>query len=177
MDTLKVCISWVITSFYQSFKTSLHQCTNTTAKNSLLTKEVSLCLCTESCLQNAGSCTTNCKGVSKCKLQSFSCCILMYCYQTRNTFSCLILAAYRMSRSFWCNHRYINVSRWNNLVKVNIETMSKHKHIACFQVWLNGLFVHFCLQLIIDKNHDDISFFSSFGCRIYFKSLLFCSLP
>ena len=47
MYTLEVCISWIVTSFNKCIETSLHKSCNTTTKNSLLTEEVSLCLCLE----------------------------------------------------------------------------------------------------------------------------------
>ena len=40
VDTLKVSISWIITCLAKCFKTCLHKCANTAAKNRLLTKEV-----------------------------------------------------------------------------------------------------------------------------------------
>ena len=55
--------------------------------------------------------------------------------------------------------------------------MSKHKHIAFLKVWLDIFLIHISLFLIIDQNHDDISLLCSLSCCIYFKSLLFSSLP
>ena len=52
MDTFEVCISWVVASFNQCFETSLHQCTNTTAKDCLFAEKVSFCFDSECCFQN-----------------------------------------------------------------------------------------------------------------------------
>ena len=177
MDTLKVSVSWVITSLAKNFETSLHQCTNTTAKNCLLTKQVCLCLCTECSLQNTSSCSADSQCICQCQIQCFACSILLNSYQTWNTFSCLILASYSMSWSFWCDHSNVNVLWWVDASKVNVETMSEHQHIALFQIWLDGLFVHSCLFLIVNQDHDNICFFCCLCCCIYFKSLLLCAFP
>ena len=177
MDTLEICISFIISSFAKCFETSLHQCTNTTAKNCLLTKQICLCLCTECGLKNTGSCSTDCQRICQCDILSFSCSILLNSHKTRNTFSCLILAAYSMSRSLRSHHRNVYIFWWYDLSKVNVETMSEHQHVSSFQVWRDRLFVQFSLQLIVDQDHDDICLFCSLCCCIYFKSLCFCFCP
>ena len=40
MDTLEVCVSWVVSSLAQSLKSSLHQGAYTAAENCLLTEQV-----------------------------------------------------------------------------------------------------------------------------------------
>ena len=177
MDTFKICISWVISSFYQSLKTSLHQCTYTTAENGLFTEKVCLSLCSECCLQNTCSCSTDCQCISQCNLQSFACSILMNSYQTRNTLARLIFASYCVSRSFRCDHGNIYICRWYDTSEVNIETVSEHQHVALFQVRFDIFFVKSCLLLIVDQDHDDISFLCSFCCCINFKSLCLCFCP
>ena len=52
--------------------------------------------------------------------------------------------------------------------EVDIEAMCEHQHIAFIQVWFNVFFVHICLQLIVDQNHNDVCLFCSFCCCIYF---------
>ena len=177
MDTLKVCISRIITSLTKRFKSSLHKSTYATAKYCLLTKQIRLCLSAECCLQNTGSCTTNCQSVSKCFFLSLAGSILMYGNQTWNSFACLILTSYRMTRSLWSNHRNIDICRWNNLIKVNVETMSKHQHVTCFKIRLNRLLIKSGLLLIINENHNNICLLCCLCRRIYLKALFFCSLP
>ena len=101
----------------------------------------------------------------------------MYCDQTRNPFSCLILTAYCMSRSLRRDHSNVHVCRRNDLVKVNVKPMSKHQHITCLKVWLNGFLIQCSLLLIIDEDHDHICLLCSFCCCIYFESLLFSFFP
>ena len=177
MDTFEICISRVISSFAKSFETSLHKCNNTTTENCLLTEEVCFCFCTECCFKKTSSCSTNSKTICKCSVKRFSCIVLFYCNQTRSSFSSLIFASYCMSRSFWCDHSNIYVLWWNDTSKMNVETMSEHQHVTLFKVWLDVFFVHICLFFIIDQNHDDICLFCSLCCCIYFKALLFGSLP
>ena len=177
MDTFEVCISWIVTCFTQSFETCLHQGTNATTQNCLLTEQVCFCFCSESCLQKTSSCSTDCQTISQCSFQSFSCSILFYSYQTRSTFTSLIFTSYSMSRCFWCDHGYINVLRRFDASEMNVETMCEHQHVTFFQVWLNIFFVHISLQFIVDQDHDNVSSFSCFCSCIYFESLCFCFCP
>ena len=177
MDTFKICISWVISSFNQSLETCLHQCTYATTENCLFTEKVCFCLCSECSLQHTCSCSADCQCVSQCDLQSFACSILMNSYQTRNTFTSLIFASYCVSWSLRCDHSNIYICRWYDTSEMNIETVSKHQHVSFFQIRFDIFFVKSCLLLIIDQDHDDISFLCSFCCRINLKSLCFCFCP
>ena len=177
MDTFEICISWVISGFAKCFETSLHKCNNTTTENCLLSEKVCFCLCTECSFKKTSSCSTNCKSISKCFVKCFSCIILLYSYQTRSSFSSLIFASYCMSRCFWCNHSNIDIFWWNDTSKMNVETMSKHQHVAFFKVRLDIFFVKFGLFFIIDQDHDDVSLFCSLCCCIYFKALFFGFFP
>ena len=55
--------------------------------------------------------------------------------------------------------------------------MSKHQHIAFFQIGLNILLIQCRLLFIIDQDHDDISLFCSLCRSEYFEALLFGSFP
>ena len=177
MDTFKVSISRIISGFYQSFKSSLHQGTYTTAKNCLFSKKVCFCFYTEGCFQKTCSCSADCKSISQCQFFCFSCSILFYSYQTRSSLASLIFTSYGMTWSLWCNHGNIHIFWWFNTSKVDVEAMGKHQHISFFQVWFDGFFVKLCLFFIVDQDHDDICFFSSLCCGIYLKSLCFCFCP
>ena len=126
MNTFKVCISWIITSFNKCFETSLHKCANTTAKYSLLTKEVCLCLYTECSFKKTSSCSADSKTICQCKILSFSCVILLYSDKTRCSFSSLILTSYCMTRCFRSDHCNVNILWWFDASEMDIETMSKH---------------------------------------------------
>ena len=91
MDTLKVSISWVITGIAKCFKTCLHKCANTAAKNSLFTEEVCFCFCSECCFKNAGSCTADTECICKCEILSLTCSILLNSNEARYTLTNLIL--------------------------------------------------------------------------------------
>ena len=60
---------------------------------------------------------------------------------------------------------------------MNVEAVSKHQHVALFQVRLDIFLVHISLQLIVDQDHDDICFFCSLCCGIYFKALCLSLCP
>ena len=168
MDTLKVSVLRCISCFYQCLEAGFHQCAYTAAENCLLAEQVGLSLNFESSLQNTCSCSAQCCSVSQCSVFCFSCVILLYSYQTRNTFSYLILASYCMTRSLRSDHGNVNVSRRFDLSEMDSKAVCEHEHITFFQVRLNIFFVHSCLFLIVDQNHDDISLFCSFCCCINF---------
>ena len=177
MDTLEVSVSRIVTSFNQSLETSLHQGTNTAAQYSLLTEQVSLCLSSESCLQNAGSCAADTQSISQSHILCFACVILLNSYQTRNTLACLILGTYSMSRSLRSDHGNVNEFRRFDASEVDVETMSEHQHIALFQVRLDIFFVQLSLFLIVDQDHDDISQLCSLCCCVNFEALCFSFSP
>ena len=177
MDTLKVSVSWIITCLAKCFKTCLHKCANTAAKNSLLTKEVCFCFCSECCFKNTCSCAANTECVSKCKILSLTCSVLLNSNKTRYTLTSLILTSYCMTRSLRSDHSNINICRRNDLTKVNCKTVSEHKHIACLKVRSDILLVHSCLLLIVNKNHNNIGTLSSLCSCIYLKALCFCFRP
>ena len=177
MDTLKICISRVVSGFAQSLKSSLHQGAYTAAENCLLTEQVCFGLSSEGCLQKTSSCSADSKAVSQCSVQSFSGVILLNSNQARSSFASLILASYCVARCFRSDHSYIYVLRRYDLSEVDSETMSEHQHVALFQVWLDIFFVHCSLFLIVDQDHNDISLFCSLSSGIYFESLCLCFCP
>ncbi|GFI04985.1 hypothetical protein IMSAGC005_03839 [Lachnospiraceae bacterium] len=142
MDTLKICISWIIACLCQCFKSCLHQCAYTTAENCLLSKKICLCLCSESGLKYACSCAADCKGISKGFIKGFACCILINRNQTGNAFSSLIFTSYGMPRSLRRYHSDIHILRRYNLSKMNIKAVCKHQHISFFQIGFNIFLIH-----------------------------------
>ena len=171
MNTLKICISCIISRFYQCFESCLHQCAYTAAKNCLLTEQIRFCFRTECSFQHPCPGTADSQRIGKSHIKGFACSILMNRHETGNPFSCLIFAPYSMARPFGCNHGHIYILRRNDLSKVNIKSMGKHKHISRFQVGFNGLLIHLCLQFVINQNHNDICLLSRFCRSIYLKSL------
>ena len=171
MDTLEISVSRIVTSLNQSLETSLHQGTYTTAQYSLLTEQVSLCLSSESSLQNTCSCAADTQCISQSHILCFACVILLNSYQARNTLACLILGTYSMSRSFRSDHSNVNEFRRFNTSEVDVETMSEHQHISLFQIGLDVLFVQLSLFLIVDQDHDDVSQLCSLCCCVNFEAL------
>ena len=177
VDTLKVSISRIVASLNQGLKASLHQSAYAAAKNSLLTEEVSLSLGTEGGLQKTCSCAADSKAVCQSFLQSLTGIILLYSYQTRSTLALLVLGTNSVARCLRSDHGNIYVCRRFDAAEMNVEAVSEHQHVALFQVRLDIFLVHISLQLIVDQDHDDICFFCSLCCGIYFKALCLSLCP
>ena len=177
MDTLKVSVSGIIASLAKGFKTSLHQCANTAAKNCLLTKEVCFRFGSESGFQNACARAANACCISKRLIQSMTGVILLNGNKTRRAFAFLELAANRVAGSLGRDHGNIHIFRRNDAAEMNVEAMSKHKHIALFKVRLNILFINISLQFIIDQEHNDIRLLNRLCGCINFKALRLCFFP
>ena len=141
MNTLKICISRIVSRFYKCLKACLHKSAHTAAKNRLFAEKVCLCLCTECSLEDTGSCSSDRKTICESFIKSFSCIILLYSYKARSSFSNLILASYSMSRSFRSDHCHIYVRRRNDLSEMNVKAVCKHQHITFFKIRLNIVFI------------------------------------
>ena len=175
MDTLKVCVSWVITSFTKCFKTSLHQCANTTAENCLLTEEVCFCFCSECCLKNTCSCSADTKCICKSDILCVACCVLLNCDKARCTLTSLILRTYCVTRSLRCDHDNIDILWWYDAAKVNVKAVCECKSLTLCEVWLDRFLIKCSLLLIRNKDHDDVrclcSFLSCHNCKTLLLSL------
>ena len=55
---------------------------------------------------------------------------------------------------------------------MNVEAVSKHQHVALFEIRLNILLVHIRLQLIVDQNHNDIRPLRCLGIGLNRNALL-----
>ena len=177
VNAFEVSVSRVITSFAQSFETSLHQGTNAAAQNSLFTEQVGFCFGTECGFQNAGSCTADSQTISQCQILSLAGCVLLYSNEARNALACQIFRTNGVTRSLRSDHGNVNVCRRNDLTEVDRKAVSEHQHIARFQIRCNVLLVHCCLLFIIDQNHDDVSLLCSFCCGEYFEALCLSLCP
>src|SRR5699024_7888214 len=141
MDALEVCVSRIVSCLYQSLETSLHQSAYAAAENCLLAEEVCLCLCLECCLKDTCSRTADRKAVSQRHIKCLSGIILLNSYQTRCSFSCLILASYCVSRSLRSDDCNVYVCRRYNLSEVDVESVFKHQHIAFLKVRLDVVLI------------------------------------
>ena len=177
MNTLKISIFRRISCFHQCLKSRLHKCAHTSAENGLLTKEICLRLHLESSLQYTCSCSAQSLSIGQCPVKCFARSILMNRYQTGSSSSNLILASYCMPGSLGSDHCHIYVLRRSDLAEMDRKAVCKHQHIALLQVGLDRLFVHLCLLLIIDQDHNNICPLCRLSSSIYLKSLLFGFLP
>ena len=82
-----------------------------------------------------------------------------------------------MSGSLGSDHGNVNVSGRNDASEMNVEAMSKHQHVACFQVRLDVLLVKVCLLLVIDQDHDNVSLLCCFCSGINLEALCHCLVP
>ncbi len=176
MDALEVSISRIIARFAEDFKTGLHQLDNAAAQNSLLTKEVGLGLGPEGCLQD--TCAGSADGSAVCQslIKSLAGCVLLNSDQHGNALAFLIFGPNRVTRSLRSDHGDIDIGRRNDLLEMDVETVSEHEHIARFQVGLDLFFIDLSLEFIRRKDHDDISLLCCFGCRKNSQSLRFSLL-
>ena len=70
MNTLKICISRIVSRFYKCLKACLHKSAHTAAKNRLFAEKVCLCLCTECSLEDTGSCSSDRKTICESFIKS-----------------------------------------------------------------------------------------------------------
>ena len=177
MHTLKVCVLGSVSCFHQCLKSRFHQGAHAAAQNCLLTEQVGLCLYFEGGLQNTGSCSAQRLRVCQRHIQRFSGIVLLYSHQTGSSSSNLILASYGMAGSLGSDHGYVHVLGRTDLAEVDGKAMGEHQHVALLQVGLDGLFVHLCLFLVVDQNHDHIRAFCGLCRSIYFEALCLSFRP
>src|SRR2546430_3522628 len=60
-------------------------------------------------------------------------------------------------------HRDIDISRWNNLRKMQAKTMSRHQHFAGSESRANVALENLTVVLIWNEQHDNISLLSCIG--------------
>ena len=73
-----------------------------------------------------------------------------------------ISAAYQMAGAFGRNHRHVHVFGWHHLVKVDIEAVREHQHIARLETRLNRLSINLTLGLVGQQNHNNVGLFAGF---------------
>ena len=156
MEALEISNLWLIAGSHQGLEAVLDEGANTTAENSLLTKEVSFSFFSKGSLDTAGTGTTNTTGISQCQLKCMTGSILLYSKYIWNTTTLSEGTTYKMARALRGNHKYINVLWWNNLLEMNIETMSEGESCTRLQIRSNLIFVYLSLLLIWNQNHDNI---------------------
>ena len=71
-----------------------------------------------------------------------------------------------MPRAFGSYHHHIYICGGNNLAEVDVEAVGKGKHIARFQVGLNGFFIDGFHHLVGQQNHHPVGQFSGICHRL-----------
>ena len=177
VHAFKVSAFRSVASFNQGFIASSNQGSYATAENSLFTEEVSFSFFAEGSGQSASAGTTNTFSICQSKVKSFTGCILVSSYQYGNTAAFNIGTTNQMARTFRSNHEYVDACRRNDLVKVNVEAVSKCQSVARFQVRFNVFIVGSSLLFVRNKNHNYVSNFSSFSSNHNLQTSSFSFSP
>ena len=82
----------------------------------------------------------------------------------------------QMARALWSYHENIYISRRNDLLVVNIETMCKSKCATRLHVWSNLILVNISLLLIRNQDHNDISLLGSLSYWQNLQAVLLSNL-
>ncbi|MBA7619425.1 hypothetical protein ES703_26764 [subsurface metagenome] len=61
-----------------------------------------------------------------------------------------------MPRTLGGDHGHINIKRRDNLVIVDVKTVSEHQHIALLQPFFDSAVIDLALQLVGDEHHDNV---------------------
>ena len=177
VDTFKVRVSGIVASFYKRFKACLHKRANAAAKNRLFTEKVGFRFRTEVGFENARSRAADTSRVSKTDFKCVARSVLFYCDQARNAFAYLIFATYRMTRALGRYHDNVYVLRGLNAAEMDIEAVRKCKRLTFGKVGFNAFFVKLRLLFVVDKDHDEVRFCSSFRSGHNFHALRFRFCP
>lgn len=129
MDTLKVCISWIV-SAAQCLESCLHQCAYTAKP---CRRKVCLCLFLKSVSRSPALAPPIARPYAKCTIQCFSCVILLYCYQTRHPPDIHFLLYVGAFGAIIANI----ICRRYDLSEMDRKTMCKHQHVSFFRFGFN----------------------------------------
>ena len=177
MNALEVSVLGIITSLNQCLESSLHQGSNTAAEYALLTEQVGLSFALECGIKHASSGAADASCVSKTDVVCSAGSVLIYSDQAGNTSADLVLGTYSVARALRSDHDNVNVSRGNDLTKVNIEAVSESKSLAGSEVRSDALLVEISLSLIVDEDHDDVCLLSSLSSSVNLEACVLSLLP
>ena len=65
----------------------------------------------------------------------------------------------------------------NDLLKVDIEAVSEHEHVAVLQIWFDAFVIYISLFLVRCENHDNICSGCSFRSGSHLQACFFRRLP
>ena len=177
VHAFKVSTFRSVASFNEGFITSGDEGSYAAAQYSLFTKEVSFGFFTEGGFQSASAGTANTFSISQSKVKSFTGSILVSSYQYGNTATFYIGTTNEMARTFRSNHEYVDASRRNDLVEVNVEAVSECQSVARFQIRFDIFVISCSLFFVRNKNHYYVSNFSSFCSNHNFQTCSFSFCP
>ena len=150
-----------IASLSQGLKASLHKLNEAAAKDSLLAEEVFLGLLRESRLNDAGTGTADAPAIGHGDIPRIASSVLSDACEVRHARALGELTAHNVARALGSTHDDVNVLGSLDVAIVDIEAMRESERIASMQVRGNVLLVNLGLQLVGNKNHDDVSFLGS----------------
>ena len=173
MQHFEVSQFWSIACFCQYFKTCFDKGSQTTTKHSLFTKQIFFSFFFISCFKQTNTSCTNTFTPIHRDVFGIPSRILVNRVKSWNTEAFFKSTANQVTRTFWCTHEDIYISRHFDKFKVDIETMSKSNGISSFQVRSDFCFVQFLLNFIWSQDHDNISQFSCFCYCVCVETIFF----
>ena len=141
VNALEVCVTGIVTRFDKRFETCFHKRGNAAAKHALFAEQVGFGFALERGFEHARTRSADTCRISKRDIESFTRVVLMNGNEARHAFTVAIFAANGMSGTLRRDHEYIHVCGRNDLLEVNIETVSKRKRFAFGKVRLDVLLI------------------------------------
>src|ERR1051326_8913611 len=175
MQALEVCNLRLISRFDQNLKCGFYKGAHAPAQNGLFAEEITFRLFLKRRLYHARSEIPRRPCVSQRVLLGLARCVLVNCKKSRHGNPFYEKFTHTMARTFRSNHRDVDESRWLDLSKVNIETMSKHQCLACAKVGLDRCLENAPLLLIRNKNHDHVGILRRLFNCCHGKAVVLCA--
>ena len=177
MKALKISKVRIVPGIYQSVVSGTDQFGETSTQYRLFAKQVGFSLFPEISFQDARACPAYAFGIGKGYFSRVFGDVLVNRHQAGNACALFIGPSDQMSRTFWSDHENIDKFWWDNLPKMNIESMSPCEGHAFSQMRFDILFIHGPLLVIGNQDHQDIGFFCSFRNGHDVQSILLGSFP
>jgi hypothetical protein len=118
------------------------------AQNRLFAEQVGFRLFLESCLDNPCFGTADRRRIAQGCLPCLAAGIVAYRYQAGYPVAELVLAAYRVSRSFGSHHGYVDIGGGFYLAEMDVETVGEHHGLSRAQGRGDILLIDLCLKMV-----------------------------
>ena len=162
MEAFEVSDFRLIACFNQRVETGFHQGANAAAQYALFAEQVGLGFFLKGSLDNACAGAADAAGISQRYIEALAGSILIYREYVGNARAFREYAANQMAGAFRGNHEYVYVSRRDDLLEMDIETMGKSQGATGFQVRCNLVLVNVSLFFIRNQDHGNVSPFYRF---------------